>query len=54
MANPQIENGYTVIANEILDHLYKQSLNGTELKVVMCILRYTSLIVGNGYRILRH
>lgn len=41
MANPQIENGYTVIANEILDHLYKQSLNGTELKVVMCILRYT-------------
>ena len=41
MANPQIENGYTAIANEILDHLYKQSLNGTELKVVMCILRYT-------------
>lgn len=41
MANPQVENGYTAIANEILDHLYKQSLNGTELKVVMCILRYT-------------
>ena len=41
MANPQIENGYTVVANEILDHLYKQPLNGTELKVVMCILRYT-------------
>lgn len=41
MASPQIENGYTAIANEILDHLYKQSLNGTELKVVMCILRYT-------------
>lgn len=41
MANPQIENGYTAVANEILDHLYKQPLNGTELKVVMCILRYT-------------
>lgn len=41
MASPQIENGYTTIANEILDHLYKQPLNGTELKVVMCILRYT-------------
>lgn len=41
MANPQIENGYTAVANEILDHLYKQPLNGTELKVIMCILRYT-------------
>lgn len=41
MASAQIENGYTTIANEILDHLYKQPLNGTELKVVMCILRYT-------------
>lgn len=27
MANPQIENGYTAVANEILDNLYKFSLN---------------------------
>lgn len=38
MANPQIENGYTAVANEILDNLYKFSLNGTELKVISCIL----------------
>lgn len=41
MANPQIENGYTAVANEILDNLYKLSLNGTELKVISCIFRYT-------------
>lgn len=41
MANPQIENGYTAVANEILDNLYKLSLNGTELKVINCIFRYT-------------
>lgn len=41
MANPQIENGYTAVANEILDNLYKFSLNGTELKVISCIFRYT-------------
>lgn len=41
MANPQLENGYTSIANEILDNLCKLSLNGTELKVVICIFRYT-------------
>lgn len=41
MANPQLENGYTSIANEILDNLYKLPLNGTELKVVSCIFRYT-------------
>ena len=41
VANPQIENGYTAIANEILDNLYKLSLNGTELKVINCIFRYT-------------
>lgn len=41
MASPQLENGYTSIANEILDNLYKIPLNGTELKVVNCIFRYT-------------
>lgn len=41
MANPQLENGYTSIANEIFDNLYKVPLNGTELKVIGCIFRYT-------------
>lgn len=41
MASPQLENGYTSIANEILDNLCKLSLNGTELKVIICIFRYT-------------
>lgn len=41
MANPQLENGYTSVANEIYDNLCKISLNGTELKVIICIFRYT-------------
>lgn len=32
MANPQLENGYTSIANEILDNLCKLSLNGRWLR----------------------
>ena len=39
MANPQIENGYTAVANEILDNLYKFSLNGTELKGISSLQR---------------
>ena len=35
MANPQIENGYTAVANEILDNLYKFSLNGTAERYIM-------------------
>ena len=41
MANPQLEEGYTSIANEILCELCKISFNGTELKVIICIFRYT-------------
>jgi len=41
MANPQTENGYTIIANEILEALTKASLNGTEFKVILCIIRKT-------------
>lgn len=41
MANPQLEEGYTSIANEILYELCKISFNGTELKVIICIFRYT-------------
>ena len=41
MANPQTENGYTPIANEILDNAMKLKLNGTQFKIIMAVWRYT-------------
>lgn len=41
MANPQIENGHTRIANEILEQIMKTNLNGTQFRLVMAIWRYT-------------
>ncbi len=41
MANPQIENGHTKIANEILEALMLAKLNGVEFAVVLCVLRKT-------------
>ena len=41
MANPQIENGYTRIAHEILEQISKVNLNGTQFRIVMVIWRYT-------------
>lgn len=41
MANPQLEDGYTKISNQIIDALAKVDLNGTEQKVLWCIFRYT-------------
>jgi phage replication O-like protein O len=41
MANPQIEKGHTRIANEILEHISKTNLNGTQFRIVMVIWRYT-------------
>ena len=41
MANPQKENGYTAIANEILERLYAIPLSGSEYKIILCILRKT-------------
>jgi len=41
MANPQKENGYTAIANEILQELIRAGLNGTELACVLFIIRKT-------------
>lgn len=41
MASPQKENGYTPIANEILEKLIASNLNGTEIAVVLFILRKT-------------
>ena len=41
MANPQIENGYTKIANEILERLVNTSLLGAEFQVLLFIIRKT-------------
>ena len=41
MASPQTKNGYTRIANEILDNITRANLNGTQLRIIMVIWRYT-------------
>jgi len=37
----QLENGFTRIANEILDELAKAKLNATQMKIILCCIRYT-------------
>lgn len=41
MASPQKENGYTPIANELLEKLYFAPLNGSELKICLMVIRKT-------------
>lgn len=41
MANVQLENGYTRIANEILEVLSKQPLNGTQWRILLVVFRFT-------------
>lgn len=41
MADVQLENGYTRIANEILEALAKAPLNGTQFRIVMLVVRET-------------
>jgi len=41
MANPQKENGFTAIANEILEQLVKTPLLGAEFQVLLHIIRKT-------------
>lgn len=41
MANPQKENGYTPIANEIIEKLVKLPLNGTQWRIIAIVWRYT-------------
>lgn len=49
MASPQTKNGYTRIANEILENIVKANLNGTQFRIVMVIWRYTY-----GFRRIKH
>jgi len=41
MANPQLENGYTQIANEILDALAKVKMSSYQQRVMISIIRKT-------------
>lgn len=41
MASPQLENGHTRIANELLERIIASGLNGTELACVFFVLRKT-------------
>ena len=41
MANPQTENGYTMIANEILENLIKIDLTKAENKILFTVIRKT-------------
>ncbi|MGG4156192.1 replication protein [Peribacillus muralis] len=41
MANPQTENGYTRIANELLEQIMKHRLNGTQFRIILAVWRRT-------------
>jgi phage replication O-like protein O len=41
MASPQKENGFTGIANEILDHLSMPGINGSEYRILLAVIRKT-------------
>lgn len=41
MANPQCENGYTKLANEIIEALYQRPLSGHEFRMLFLIIRKT-------------
>lgn len=41
MANPQKEEGYSAIANELLEAVYRTNFNATELKIIMFLIRFT-------------
>ena len=41
MANPQLENGYTSLANELLEAIFKSKLSGTEIDIILVVARYT-------------
>jgi len=41
MAHPQLENGHTRIANEVLEHLIRVHLSPNQWQVLLCIIRKT-------------
>lgn len=41
MAGPQLEDGYTRIANEILEQVARHRFNGTQIRLLLIVWRYT-------------
>ena len=41
MANPQKENGYTSIANELLEQIYRRRFSASQLKILLLVIRFT-------------
>lgn len=41
MANPQKENGYTSISNELLEAIYRRKFSASQLKIIIFIIRFT-------------
>lgn len=41
MASPQREHGFTGVANEIIEHLARLKINGTQFRIIMVVFRYT-------------
>lgn len=41
MANPQLEDGFTRIANELLEVTYRYKFNASQLAIIMCVWRFT-------------
>ena len=41
MANPQKENGYTSIANELLEKIYQSNFSLREMKIIFAVIRFT-------------
>ena len=41
MANPQIENGYTKISNELLEKICQLDISGNEMRILLYIIRKT-------------
>ena len=41
MASPQLERGFTMISNELLEAIYGNLVNGEWLKIVLYIIRIT-------------
>ncbi len=41
MSNPQLEDGYTKIANELIEALFRIRLSGREYAIILCVIRKT-------------
>ena len=41
MANPQKENGYTSISNELLEQIYRRRFSASQLKILLLVIRFT-------------